>query len=384
VCVPFVIACVAALSGCGLLFDFERAEGAAPDGGPGTLDATVTMPPVEVRCEDESQETCEVVCTGDADCDDDNECTTERCNASASCERMERDGAPCGEGRCRAARCVAIGCGNGTTEGDEQCDDGNVQSGDGCESDCTWSCESDMECEDGDVCNGTAVCNVDLHRCDFGAPLLCEAPDACTRAGCDATNGCELAAIDGDFDSFTGSHESGCGDDCDDGDPSIHPGALERCDGLDNDCDTSVDEGAAPAPCYPDVDGDGFGDESGVVTACTCPPDTIALGRDCFDAGDALAASVNPAQTSFASAPWCDGAGTCSFDYDCNGVEEPRLTLHESPCNLIGTRCAGSGWRDGPPACGEGGAYAVCNPLLTVVGVRICVRAETTIVQECR
>ena len=42
------------------------------------------------------------------------------------------------------------------------------------------------------------------------------------------------------------------GDDCADGDSTVHPGARERCDDLDTDCNDSVD--------YPgeDVDGDGF------------------------------------------------------------------------------------------------------------------------------
>jgi hypothetical protein len=74
----------------------------------------------------------------------------------------------------------------------------------------------------------------------------------------------------------------------------------------------------------------------------------------------------------------------CSFDFDCNGLEEPRWPLAESPCQLIDRHCVGSGWRDGPPACGEPGAYAVCNTLLSVLGVYICTRAVTTLVQECR
>ncbi|MBK7403005.1 MAG: putative metal-binding motif-containing protein [Myxococcales bacterium] len=35
----------------------------------------------------------------------------------------------------------------------------------------------------------------------------------------------------------------GSSDDCDDGQPSVHPGAAEICDRLDNDCNGKVDEG---------------------------------------------------------------------------------------------------------------------------------------------
>ncbi len=49
--------------------------------------------------------------------------------------------------------------------------------------------------------------------------------------------------VDNDGDGI-----SECGGDCDDGNAAVHPGAPEICDGLDNDCDGSVDGGAGPPP----------------------------------------------------------------------------------------------------------------------------------------
>src|SRR5687767_8447911 len=53
------------------------------------------------------------------------------------------------------------------------------------------------------------------------------------------------------------------GEDCDDGDPDLHPAADEHCDAVDEDCDGQVDEDAVDAPEWrEDTDGDGFGARS--------------------------------------------------------------------------------------------------------------------------
>ncbi|WP_298438633.1 putative metal-binding motif-containing protein [Geobacter sp.] len=60
--------------------------------------------------------------------------------------------------------------------------------------------------------------------------------------------------IDNDGDGYFGmSSTCSTGDDCNDNDATIHPGATELCDGKDNNCNGQVDE-----PKYQDADGDGF------------------------------------------------------------------------------------------------------------------------------
>ena len=71
--------------------------------------------------------------------------------------------------------------------------------------------------------------------------------------------------------------------DCDDGNASAYPGAGERCDGVDQDCDGTVDEEPIEFAWYADVDGDGYGDPSTGTIACAQPKGTVADATDCDD-----------------------------------------------------------------------------------------------------
>ncbi|MCB9693671.1 MAG: putative metal-binding motif-containing protein [Alphaproteobacteria bacterium] len=141
--------------------------------------------------------------------------------------------------------------------------------------------------------------------------------------------------------------------DCDDGDPAVHPGAVDVCNGIDDDCDFEVDEdatttdmfldadedgildlpvvvvascgprrflvegcGGAPITSYTDADGDGFGNPGTASTVCPPPAGNVLDGTDCQDTG--VGASLR-----FPGNPEvCDG-----IDNDCAGGADNGLTF---------------------------------------------------------
>ena len=70
--------------------------------------------------------------------------------------------------------------------------------------------------------------------------------------------------------------------DCDDTDPTVFPGAIEVCDGLDNDCDAEIDEGLIEE-AFLDSDGDGYGDPLSPIEGCDGSSGGVADSTDCDD-----------------------------------------------------------------------------------------------------
>ncbi len=115
-------------------------------------------------------------------------------------------------------------------------------------------CFADEDCEGEDLCTPLAC----VERVCVGTPLSCVDDDPCTEDACDSTTGqCRFEPLtldqDGDgfhrpLPGFAPGEVGACGDDCNDASALASPSGVERCDGVDNDCDGVVDNGALFSP----------------------------------------------------------------------------------------------------------------------------------------
>ena len=233
--------------------------------------------------------------------------------------------------------------GDGWTEEQGDCDDGNPAAGpgltevcdDGIDNDCDGKtdcadpdcaetpdcqpcedadgdgyfaeigCGTDPDCDDADPARSPGTAEV----CDDGIDNDCDGDIDCDDADCADGEVCN-PCVDADGDGFF--NRDGCETpvDCDDGNPAIHPDAAEVCDdGIDNDCDGTTDCG--DDECYGDpvciscidADGDGYFSTAGCGTAV-----------DCNDGN----AGVYPGAPEICA----DG-----IDQDCDGADDPCMSV---------------------------------------------------------
>ena len=227
-----------------------------------------------------------------------------------------------GDGWCNAAS-VIIGTPAKCVNGVNDCDDKHksVYPGapdicdglaNGCDGKMDVDCNKDGDyyCDAGRIVVGTPyTCLAGGGDCDDNndkvyptatdvCDLLDNDCDGATDPGCDADND-GYCATGKAWIFGSGACKFGA-QDCDDQHASVYPNATEICDGLDNNCDTYVDDGC-------DDDGDGWCDAN--MTTVGKPPVCTHGGGDCNDS----AASVTPGHTEV-----CDG-----LDNDCDGKTDP-------------------------------------------------------------
>jgi hypothetical protein len=180
-------------------------------------------------------------------------------------------------------------------------------------------------------------------------------------------------------------------DDCDDGHDQVFPGALERCNGRDDDCNGMIDDGAKPEELFPDPDGDGVygGNPGASVIGCLplagyanqpgdCAPDDPArypgatevcnlFDDDCDGRVDEYVRPRCGVGLCEREGPSCDAADciagtpraeTCNqLDDDCNGEpDDGELCGSGQAC--LGGECATLG-DGGTGTGGTGGASQV-------------------------
>ena len=172
-----------------------------------------------------------------------------------------------------------------------------------------------------EACDASDGWVADDTDCDDADPMV--NPGA-TEVCDDVDNDCDAATaeptswfyqdMDGDMYGDAGVSAEACepsegwvadDSDCDDTDPMVNPGAMEVCDGIDNDCDVLTLD--PTTTFYQDMDGDMYGDAGMSAEACDAPVGYVADDRDCDDAD----ASAYPG-----AAETCANDGT---DNDCDG-----------------------------------------------------------------
>jgi hypothetical protein len=180
----------------------------------------------------------------------------------------------------------------------------------------------------GYVANSGDCDDLDASSYPGGTEVCDEADNNCDGAVDEGVTTTFFGDSDGDGYGSPGAPLSACflpagasvnQDDCDDGQAAAHPGGVEVCDGLDNDCDGSTDVGAINATTwYTDADGDGFGDPLTGLSSCSVVSGAVVNGLDCDD-GDGGNFPGN-VETCDGADDDCDYSVDESFDGDGDGV----------------------------------------------------------------
>lgn len=137
------------------------------------------------------------------------------------------------------------------------------------------------------------------------------------------------AGSDADGDGFE------AGQDCDDASAAVHPGAMERCNSVDDNCNGQVDDDPVDGASWiGDADGDGWGM---LTRACTMPAGTVVVARegDCDDAhATAFPGSTATEVPKDGIDTDCDGQDLCT-DLNCDGRPDVVVPSHHDGDYMI-------------------------------------------------
>lgn len=199
-------------------------------------------------------------------------------------------------------------------------------------------------------CSGTVVCYEDGDADGFGTTTYGESSFTATGGQADVVGAC--ASDDTDLWDEQNT-------DCNDSNSAAYPGALEICDGTDNNCDGQIDEGVK-STWYHDGDSDGYGDSTDTTQACTAPGGYVNNSTDCNDGNS----SINPGATDVLGNDLdenCSATLACYDDGDSDGFGafsggESSFTASGGLADLVGA-CGSDdadAWDDTATDCNDG------------------------------
>jgi hypothetical protein len=342
------------------------AAGGCSDGNPCTVDACQSVKPclsggscgsiaacvnepaaIGTACDDSNlcngHETCTVVAatelcesSGDLDCDDDNPCTADTCDATTGCVHTPAANGIACSGCKSAGTCQGGVCVSGTPL---DCDDDNACTIDACDEalGCVHTpiagcepCAIAADCNDGNFCTTdgcmNGVCEHDVVADCCGTDEDCDDRNPCTMdSKCDTVHHtCTHTPLSGP--------EPGCGDECTPGTCTSGSCSL----GSPNQCATPPDV-CTVALCDPAV---------GCTSHTVLPPDCCTSDTQCSDGDVCTNDTCDPEFHVCVNALRFLGCRTCTTDVDC----DPLGACGQSICDAAGGTCVDHV----PPNCTDG------------------------------